>query len=145
MAGGVLSTLLTTDITEAGWYDDDYAYRQKVTIDNSGSADSDKKVLIDFDTDQLVTDEKISSDFSDLRVTDNNGKVLPHYIDASEAASAGDVETVGTRSTSGAVNIDDAGNPAEMYGAGRQIVSTSTGDLYAVIYDATYCEILEIK
>ncbi|MBU1110971.1 hypothetical protein KKB83_05150, partial [Patescibacteria group bacterium] len=41
----------------------------------------------------------------------------------------------------GGVKIDDDGDPAGMSGAGRQVVRTSDGDLYAVIRDGSYIEV----
>src|SRR3989344_221515 len=129
-------------LAQAGWYDDNWAYKQKVTIENSGSADSDKKVLVDFDTSTLVTEGKLQSDLDDLRVTDKNGKILPYYIDTS-AAFTSDSEGSSTRSSSVNVKIDDDGDPGVMQGVISQIVQSSDGTLYSVINDSGSCEVWE--
>ena len=70
----------------AAWYDDNWNYRVKYTINNTGSADANKKVKADIDTQALVTDEKIQVDCDDSRFTDINGKILEYFIDATGGA-----------------------------------------------------------
>jgi len=71
---------------EAAWYDDGWLYRTALTIGNSGSADSNKKVKFDIDTATLYSTGKIQSDCGDSRFTDINGKVLKYYIDSAGGA-----------------------------------------------------------
>ncbi len=73
---------------DAAWFDDSFAYRKKITIGNTGSADSDKKVLIDIDTATLTTD-KMQADCDDTRFTDINGKLLKFYLDSAGGACDG--------------------------------------------------------
>src|SRR3989344_3735169 len=128
-------------LAQAGWYDDNWAYRQKVTIENSGSVDADKKVLVDFDTSTLVTEGKLQSDLDDLRVTDKNGKILPYYIDTIGGGTPSqDTEGSSVRSATVNTKIDDAG-AGTMPATGRQIVQTSGGTLYAFVNDGGSCEI----
>lgn len=71
---------------QAAWYDDSYGYRQKLTIGNTGAADSDKKVKFDIDTATLVTAGQMQSDCDDTRFTDSSGKVLQYYLDSADVA-----------------------------------------------------------
>lgn len=45
----------------ATWYDDNYLYRQKITIGNTGAADTNKKIKFDIDTATLITAGKMQS------------------------------------------------------------------------------------
>lgn len=79
---------LTQKKVEAGWYDTNYAYRQLITIPNTGSADSNKKVKFDIDTSNstgLISQGKMQSDCDDIRFTDINGKLLQYYLDTAIA------------------------------------------------------------
>src|SRR3989344_6456101 len=63
------------------WCDDNWKYRVKYSISNSGSADSDKKVKFDIDTAAIITDGKLQTDCGDSRFTDINGQILEYYLD----------------------------------------------------------------
>ncbi len=65
----------------AGWYDESWLYRQIVTITNSGSAQTDFQTMVTLDTAALYTAGKIQIDCDDIRITDLNGKLLPHWIE----------------------------------------------------------------
>jgi hypothetical protein len=114
----------------AAWFDDSWGYRQKVTVNNSGAADSNKKVLLDFDTDTLVTAGKMQADLDDIRITDTNGKLLPYYIDES-----------GEAPPTNPVNIDDASNFNFIQESPRRLVRTSSGNLYTFLSNSGSCEI----
>jgi len=64
---------------EAAWFDDTFAYRQRVDITNSGTAQTDFQVAITLDTAALITAGKMRSSCQDVRVTNINGKVLPYW------------------------------------------------------------------
>ncbi|MDO8487707.1 MAG: DUF2341 domain-containing protein [bacterium] len=65
----------------AAWFDDNWGYRQKSTITNAGSAQTNFQVAITLDTATLITASKMQSDCDDLRITDAGGKLLPHVIE----------------------------------------------------------------
>jgi hypothetical protein len=58
---------------------------------------------------------------------------------ANNSMLGGTYESTPTSGTSS--KIDDAGDPGYLPGSGRQVVRTSSGTLYAVIYDSGYCEV----
>ena len=64
---------------EAAWYDDNFAYRQRVDITNAGTAQTDFQVAITLNTSALVTAGKMQSLCQDIRVTNINGKILPYW------------------------------------------------------------------
>ncbi|KKS20775.1 MAG: hypothetical protein UU80_C0043G0001, partial [candidate division WWE3 bacterium GW2011_GWA1_41_8] len=76
----VYLTIFKSESVQA-WYDDNWNYRVKYTISNSGSADSDKKVKFDIDTAAIITDGKLQTDCGDSRFTDINGQILEYYLD----------------------------------------------------------------
>jgi len=68
---------------QAAWFDDTFAYRQTVAITNAGTAQTDFQVAITLNTSALITAGKMQSDCDDIRITDINGKILPHWIEES--------------------------------------------------------------
>ncbi|MCG2692087.1 hypothetical protein L6272_04660 [Microgenomates group bacterium] len=71
---------------EAGWFDESWLYRIGLTVNNSGAADSNKKIKFDIDTATLITAGKMQVDCGDSRFTAANGEVLRYYLDASGGA-----------------------------------------------------------
>ena len=65
----------------ADWWDDSWLYRQTVGITNSGTAQTDFQVMITLDSATLITATKMQSDCDDIRITDINGKLIPHWIE----------------------------------------------------------------
>lgn len=74
--------LLSPRTTEAAWWDETWLYRKAVQISNSNGADlTDFQVAITLDTVSLITAGKMQGDCDDLRITDQNGQILPHWIE----------------------------------------------------------------
>ena len=71
---------------QAAWMNDSWLYRTGLTIGNTGSADSDKKVKFDVDTATLITAGKLQTDCGDSRFTNINGRVLQYFIDTEGGA-----------------------------------------------------------
>ena len=65
----------------AAWWDNSWRYRQSVAITNSGSDQTDYQIAITLDTATLITAGKMQSSCDDIRLTDSNGTLLPHWID----------------------------------------------------------------
>ncbi len=68
---------------EADWWDDSWLYRQTVAITNSGTNQTDFQTMITLDSATLITASKVQSDCDDIRLTDINGKLIPHWIEPS--------------------------------------------------------------
>ncbi|EKE00293.1 MAG: hypothetical protein ACD_22C00052G0001, partial [uncultured bacterium] len=64
------------DKVRADWFDDNWHYRKKINITNTGAADSNKKVLFETDTSALISESKMQNTCADARFTDVNGQVL---------------------------------------------------------------------
>src|SRR3989344_6341734 len=68
--------------SQAAWYDDTYAYRQKITFGNTGAAVVNQKVKLDVDTATIITNNQMRSDCDDTRFTDLNGLPLSYFLDS---------------------------------------------------------------
>ena len=65
----------------AAWWNDGWNYRKAVSISNtSGSNLTDFQVSLSIGTSALIASGKMQSDCDDIRVTDINGNLLPHWI-----------------------------------------------------------------
>src|SRR5690242_3774831 len=76
-----LKNMLNPSSARADWYDENYAYRKKISLSNAGSALTNRKVKFDIDTATLITAGAMQSDCDDIRFTDQNGKQVPYYAD----------------------------------------------------------------
>lgn len=67
---------------EAGWWNETWVYRRAIEISNSNGTDlEDFQVAITLDTAALIAAGKMQAGCEDLRITDTNGKILPHWIE----------------------------------------------------------------
>jgi hypothetical protein len=103
----------------ASWFDESWHYRKAVQITNpSGSNLTDFQVNISIGTSALIAAGKMQSDCDDLRVTDANGKVLPHWIEENNPgcnSASGDTKVwvkAPSLPTSGATLYVYYGNPS---------------------------------
>ncbi len=78
----VVFLLRSPEPTRASWWDETWLYRRAIQISNDNGEDlEDFQVAITLDTASLITDGKMQNDCSDLRTTDNNGNLIPHWIE----------------------------------------------------------------
>src|SRR3989338_2412744 len=68
----------------AEWFDQNWFYRQAITITVTSSASdvSNLDTWFSMDTSTPITASKMQSDCDDIRFTNANGKLLPYYIDS---------------------------------------------------------------
>lgn len=101
---------------KAAWFNDNWLYRKPITITNSGSAQTDFQVQVTVDTAALITEGKMQSDCDDIRITDINGKLLPHWIETGAKACNTSTTYIWTKApflpTSGATIYLYYGNPS---------------------------------
>ncbi|MFC1711701.1 DUF2341 domain-containing protein, partial [Patescibacteria group bacterium] len=108
------------NIVKAAWFDDGYLYRKVVEITNAGSDLTDFQTSFTLDTATLITATKMQSDCDDIRITDVNGKELPHWIEDGNPG-CNDASTkiwvkIPSIPTSGAVLYIYYGNPSAKNG-----------------------------
>lgn len=112
----VLASLKLPEKAQAAWYDDNFAYRQTVAITNSGSNQTDFQISATLDTATLITAGKMQSDCDDIRIVDNTGKLLPHWIESGAAPCNSATTKIWTKApsitTSGATVYIYYGNPS---------------------------------
>lgn len=115
-------------ITQAAWFNEDWGYRQRVDITNSGSAQTDFQVSFTLNTDSLFDNGKLRSDCNDIRVTDVNGKLLPYWIEqmATACGNGQTAQTIWVKvpsiSTTGDTLYVYYGNPqAGSYSDGKKV------------------------
>ncbi len=74
--------LRSPEPTQASWWNETWLYRRAIQISNDNGEDlEDFQVAITLDTASLITDGKLQNDCSDLRITDINGRLIPHWIE----------------------------------------------------------------
>ena len=77
--------LMTPRQSIAAWFDDAWGYRKSLTITHNAAL-TNQKVKFDIDTQTLITNGQLQSDCGDSRFTDNNGNLLPYYLDSTGGA-----------------------------------------------------------
>src|SRR3990167_3483110 len=101
---------------QAAWFDDSWSYRQRVDVCSSDLAQTDYQVSITLDTATLITAGKVQSDCDDIRITDTNGKLLPHWVEESNPGCNSATTKIWTKApsitTSGATVYLYYGNPS---------------------------------
>lgn len=109
----------------AEWFDQNWYYRQAINISNSaGSNQTDYQVSITLNTSALVTAGKLQSNCNDIRVTDNNGKLLPYWIETGASACNTTTTAIWTKVPS----IPTSGQTVYIYYGNPNAVSAQNGN-----------------
>ncbi len=87
---GIIYFTTNTKGALAGWFDDSFKYRQRIPITNSGSALTNYQIGITLNTSALVSAGKLQSDCDDIRITSENGEILPHWIEPDASTCSAD-------------------------------------------------------
>ena len=70
-------------VSSAAWWNDSWQYRQRVDVANPSASNlTDFQVSLSIGTSALIAAGKMQTNCADIRLTDNQGKVLPHWIEA---------------------------------------------------------------
>jgi hypothetical protein len=68
--------------TAAGWWDETWTYRQRIDFSATGSSTlTDFQVSFSIGTSALINAGKMQSDCDDIRITDQNGNLIPYWIE----------------------------------------------------------------
>lgn len=105
---------LTTSDTSAEWFNDNWAYRQKIVVTNNTTDETDVYVAFDVG-DVLDTSDsgKYQDDCGDIRFTTQNGQILDYVINSGCGTSSTDIDVLMDSFPAGAQNIYMYyGNPA---------------------------------
>ena len=104
----------------ADWWDDSWLYRQTIAITNLGTNQTDFQTMITLDSATLITANKVQSDCDDIRITDINGKLIPHWIEPSTC------NTSATKIWTKVPSITTNGATLYLYYGNSAITSTSS-------------------
>jgi hypothetical protein len=131
----IIYTLTNSKKVEAAWFDGSWGYRQTVDISSSTSL-SDYQVAITLNTsssDQngLIYNGKMKSDCSDIRITDQNGNLLPYWIEEGSSPCDNTATKIWTKIP----NIHTSGNTIYVYYGNPQATNTSDGRKVFVFFD----------
>ena len=78
----VVFFLRSPEPTQASWWNETWLYRRAIQISNDNGEDlEDFQVAITLDTAALIAAGKMQDDCDDLRITDNSGNIIPHWIE----------------------------------------------------------------
>ncbi len=65
---------------EAGWFDDGYGYRQKISFSHNAAISTERAVTFSLDTAEIIGNGAMQTDCDDVRFTDINGKLLKYQL-----------------------------------------------------------------
>jgi len=110
----------------AEWFNDSWNYRQRVDITNSSGSDlTDFQVSIDIGTSALIAAGKMQSDCDDIRITDQNGNLLPYWI---EENNPGCNQVTDTKIWVKAPSLPTSGAPIYFYYGNTSATSAQNGN-----------------
>jgi len=113
----VLFIIFRIKTAKATWYNSSWDYRKSVTITYSGAELTDYDVLIEMDTQTLITASKMQSDCDDIRVTDSDKTTLiPYWIE-------GGCNTTTTQIWARVPSIPDGGKTIYIYYDNTSVVN----------------------
>jgi hypothetical protein len=116
---------------EAEWFNDNWMYRKKVEITNSGTDQTDFQVDFTIDTATLISNGKMQSDCDDIRITDLNGKVIPHWIEENNPGC----NDASTKIWTKIPNIETTGATIYVYYGNPSTTNTENGDNVFEFFD----------
>lgn len=77
-----VNSLLFASKASAAWYNNNWKFRQAITITNTGTAQTNIQYVLNIDTATMITANKLQANCADLRFTNASGKVLSYYLAA---------------------------------------------------------------
>lgn len=75
-------------VAEAGWYSEDWHYRQRINLDHT-ALESNVYTTITLDTSDT---SKFKASCADLRFTDQYGQIIPHYVSSGCGTSSTSIQ-----------------------------------------------------
>jgi len=90
----VAFSIFSSKPASAAWFNDSWLYRKQVAVANaSGGTLTDFQVSISLDTATLITAGKMQSNCADVRVTDQNGQLIPYWPEETGNFACNDTDT----------------------------------------------------
>lgn len=111
---------------KAAWFNGEWQYRQRLPISNAGNAQTNYQIGFTLNTSSLISAGKMQSDCDDIRITAENGEVLPHWIEENNPGC----NNTGTKIWTKVPSIPTTGTNIYIYYGNS--AATKTADGYAV-------------
>lgn len=128
----VVKSIFFPEKSDAAWFNDNWIYRQVATVTNSnGSVLTNLQVSMTVNTATLITDGKMKSDCSDIRLTTQNGTLLPHWIETGINACNTTTTTIWFRIPS----LPTSGAPLLLYYGNPSATSIADGNKVFELFD----------
>ncbi|MBI3985063.1 MAG: DUF2341 domain-containing protein [Candidatus Levybacteria bacterium] len=108
--------------SNAAWFDDNYGYRQRVDITNSGSAQTNYQIVITLNTSALISAGKMQAGCNDIRIVDLTGDLLPYWI---ETGGSNGCNTTTTKVWTKVTSIPTSGQTIYVYYGNPMAASAS--------------------
>lgn len=82
LIGLTLYSLTQTKKVAARWWDETWLFRKTISINNANTENLENfQISFEIDTLSLISENKMQASCADLRVTDQEGNLLPHWIE----------------------------------------------------------------
>jgi len=135
LLGLALYSLTQVKQVAAEWWDETWLYRKSVLISNPNSQDLENfQINFELDTASLISANKMQSSCEDLRVTDWDGNLLPHWIEE-DNPGCNDANTKIWVKVPDVYEGDDATNIFVYYGNSRANNTESGNDVFDFFED----------
>ncbi|MDD4027356.1 MAG: DUF2341 domain-containing protein [Candidatus Shapirobacteria bacterium] len=122
-----------TQKVSAAWWDEMWHYRKAISISNTSGSDlTDFQVSVSIGTSQLIADGKMQTDCDDIRITDINGNLLPHWIETNGLNSCNQLNSVVWIK---ATSLPTSGSTLYVYYGNSSANSTSNGNNVFIFFD----------
>ncbi len=120
----------------AAWWNENWLYRKRVDLTSISSNQTDFQVSITLDTRSnnasgLIYQGKLLSDCADIRVTDINGKLLPHWIETGTNQCDSQTTAIWTKVPS----VVTTGTAIYVYYGNSQVVNIASGTSVFQFFD----------
>ena len=117
----------------AAWFDENFMYRKAVNVTNSsGGALTDFQVSLSIGSSAAIVAGKMQSDCDDIRITDANGQLLPHWV---ETGDYGCNQVADTRIWTKVPSLPTSGATVYIYYGNPTASSTSSGQAVFEFFD----------
>lgn len=128
----LLLPYFTSKEVEAAWFNDNWSYRQRIDVTNSGSAQTDFQVPFVMNTSTLISAGKMQGGCQDIRVTDISGRILPYWIEKQAGAAC---NTTTTKIWTKMPAIGTTGNTLFVYYGNASVLSAENGNATFIYFD----------
>lgn len=117
---------------EAAWWDETWLYRKAVNITNSSGENlTDFQVSFTLDTASLISSGKMQSDCDDIRITDSQGNLLPHWIEENNPGCNNSATKIWTKVPS----LPTSGATVYVYYGNSSATNTQNGENVFEFFD----------